>query len=328
MHPLSGLSALFRAAVAIRTTLYERGVPAVHRVGVPVICAGNIAVGGRGKSPLAMHLAGRIATAGIPVALLLRGYGGTMERGGGLVSDGDGPRMEAASCGDEAWQAARLCPGIVVRVGANRVRQARQAVADGARAIVLDDGFQHLRLFRDLDIVCIDPSDVSPDRALLPRGHLREDVVALRRAGLLAGWTGAWQNQPHPPPLLFSPVSDGLETRDGKAASLPAGSPVHGVCGIAHPVRFFETLAAAGLHVVSQTVFADHHRYSAADVNRFCAQAQQAGALAIVTTMKDVGKLAAAKTPVPLLALRIRLSIDAGEAFLDEHLRRMGLMNL
>ncbi|HEY6002593.1 MAG TPA: tetraacyldisaccharide 4'-kinase, partial [Anaeromyxobacter sp.] len=183
--PLRAAEALFRAGVAVRGALYERGLLKVERAGVPVVSIGNVAVGGAGKTPAAMAVASRLVARGRKVALLSRGYGAT--RGDSrVVSDGARVRIEAAEAGDEPALVALRLPGVLVLCGPRRAEIARTAVHGlGADALLLDDGFQHRSLARDLDVVVLDAADPFGNGRLLPAGPNREPRSALRRAGLL-----------------------------------------------------------------------------------------------------------------------------------------------
>ena len=154
---LAPLGAVFGGATTLRAALYRRGVLADTRLGSPVISIGNLAMGGRGKTPLVELTATLLRDAGRPVAVLSRGHGGDFR--GDVLVVGDGTRVlaEAAQAGDEPVMLARALPGVVVAVGRDRARAGRAVeAAMGPRVFVLDDGFQHLRLARDLDIVCVD----------------------------------------------------------------------------------------------------------------------------------------------------------------------------
>ena len=149
-----GVSQLFHAASKTRTAGYDAGLfPVVKIPGMTVISVGNLRVGGSGKTPFAMHLATQIQDAGVQTALIFRGYKGGLERTGGCVSAGNGPITDAGAAGDEAYLAALRLRGVQVWVGRNRVASVRNALAAGARIAILDDGFQHRRLHRDLDIL-------------------------------------------------------------------------------------------------------------------------------------------------------------------------------
>ena len=182
---LAPLGAVFGGAGALRAELYRRGLLSRARLGSPVISIGNLAVGGRGKTPLVERTAALLRDAGRPVAVLSRGYGGAFRGETLVVSDGTRVLADAREAGDEPVMLAHALPGVVVAVGRDRAVVGRAVeAAMGPHVHVLDDGFQHLRLFRDLDVVCVDAEDLR--ERPLPAGSLRERPSALSRADLVA----------------------------------------------------------------------------------------------------------------------------------------------
>ncbi|GAH04418.1 unnamed protein product, partial [marine sediment metagenome] len=183
-----GLAPLYGAGVRLRSFAYEYGIlPGFDVPGIKVCCVGNLRSGGTGKTPVTIFVAQYLKNKGIPVAVIHRGYKGEREFTGGLVSDGEQILLTASEAGDEAMLLAQALPGVPVLCGADRVEQVRNARALGARVALLDDGFQHLRLNRDLNILLVHPDDLSGHSDLLPAGPLREPVSAISRADLLAG---------------------------------------------------------------------------------------------------------------------------------------------
>ncbi|MBN2528405.1 MAG: tetraacyldisaccharide 4'-kinase [Deltaproteobacteria bacterium] len=286
-----------------------------------VVSVGNIAVGGRGKSPLACHLANWFSAKGCETTLLLRGYRGNMERAGGLVSKGEGPLVSAVAAGDEAYAAAFQCPKVTIRVGKNRVEQATCASRAGAQVIVLDDGFQHRRLGRHLDIVSITPDDVAPDAKFFPVGRLRESPGSLARADLRVGYTDDWRNSETTPPVLFEHQPNHLFTQTFQCLPLSTlPKRIHLLSAIEVPWRFTATAMQLGIWVVSTSVFTDHHRFSSHDVRIVEKKALRNGAEAILTTAKDLPRLAPFSFDCPVLGLATSLRITHGEALLHNRL--------
>jgi tetraacyldisaccharide 4'-kinase len=306
---LGALGAAYGAVGAARAALHARGILRTHRLRGPVISVGNLAVGGRGKTPIAACVAEWARDDGLPVAILSRGYGGSFAGDALVVSDGGTPGAEAAVAGDEPVMLARRLPGVVVAVGPRRDVVGR-AVEErfGPRVHVLDDGFQHLRLHRDLDLVCLRAHDL--DDVPLPAGALRERASAAARADALLVW-----DDPAPSGLFPDRVFRvhrrlaGFVDRDGGAAGAPRRPFL--VAGIAHPERLEADVRSLGGDVAGRAFFADHHRFSAADVTRVEAEARAAGADAIVTTEKDLPRLPAAGLPVR--ALRIAPAFEDEE---------------
>jgi tetraacyldisaccharide 4'-kinase len=269
-----------------------------------VISVGNLSVGGSGKTPVVAYLAERLRDAGFPVAILSRGYGGSFGGACLVVSDGASCAVTADVAGDEPVMLARALPGVVVAVGARRDAAGRAVEARfGRRVHILDDGFQHLRLHRDLDVLCLDPADAS-DRPL-PAGRLREFASAARRADvrLTMGRDAARR------PL-------GYFALDGSSNAAPARAFL--VSGIARPERFREDVAASGADVAGHAVFADHHSFTASEWGDVVARAQASRADAIVTTAKDAARLSdGVAAALPVLVFRIGIALENEAALLS-----------
>jgi tetraacyldisaccharide 4'-kinase len=316
--------ALYGLGGALRNAGYDaRLLPVKHVRGAAVISVGNLRAGGSGKSPLALFLARRLVELGHRPALLLRGYHGQLEHRGGVVSKGSGPLVGADQAGDEAVVAARRLEGVTVRVGADRVASARAAVDDGADAIVLDDGFQHRRIDRDLDLLLVTPEDLDPATARLPYGPLREPADSADRADLLVGLERDWQGRDDAPDVLIEHAPVGLVDRSWRVepVGLHRGERVHQLAGIARPERFAETTRDAGFEVVGTSWFRDHHRFDESDIERVERSARDSGADLILTTEKDLARLERIEISLPVLALRIQVRVVRGERLLDRFLR-------
>jgi tetraacyldisaccharide 4'-kinase len=236
--------------------------------------------------------------AGHRVAVLSRGYGGRFRGDALVVSDGNEVLAGAAEAGDEPVMLARSLPGVVVAVGPRRDVVGRAVEARfGRRVHVLDDGFQHLRLERDLDIVCLDVGDL--DDRPLPAGRLREGPEALDRAHLvlLTRLEAASEDKLAALEERLGPGRTHRVSRrvlgwcdlDGSPAPVP--DRVFLFAGIARPERFEGDAGASGAAVVGRAFFADHHRYRAPEIERLARQARSAGADALGTTAKDAVRL-------------------------------------
>jgi tetraacyldisaccharide 4'-kinase len=250
--------------------------------------------------------------------VLSRGHGGDFR--GDLLVVGDGTRVlaEAAQAGDEPVMLARALPGVVVAVGRDRARAGRALEsAMGPRFFVLDDGFQHLRLARDLDIVCLDADDLR--ERPLPAGVLREPLAALGRAHLIVV-SGEEED-------TVRAAGEALSQRFGPArvlrgrrcpagffdlAGAPARAPAHPflLTGIARPERVVADLAAQGLRLAGHAAFADHHRFRREEIEAAEREAQRSGADAIVTTAKDAVRLPVERSALPVLVWRVRCALD------------------
>ncbi|RME73513.1 MAG: tetraacyldisaccharide 4'-kinase [Planctomycetota bacterium] len=308
----------YRAAVAVRNALYRTGVLPVRRAAAPVVSVGNLTAGGTGKTPLVEWICTELVRRGRRPAILSRGYGATR-----------GPN-------DEALLLAERLPGIVHLQHPDRVRAAQAAVAHhDADFLVLDDGFQHRRLDRDIDLVLLDATCPFGYGYLLPRGLLREPPRALRRADMVlltrcelvsrerieALRARVQRLAPEAPigEVAFVPfeVTEVHGTGREPVASL-AGQAVYAFCGIGNPAAFFASCERLGARLVGRRAFADHHPYTEADLAEIEAAARAAGARCLLTTHKDAVKLSALPpTALPQRVLQIRAELRDGEAALQ-----------
>ena len=331
------VSFLWGAVSKSRNLLYDRGIARVQRLSVPVVSIGNITAGGTGKTPLTIHLARILLAAGERPLVLSRGYrsGGSGTR---VVSDGTCVVLGPAEAGDEPVLIARSVKGLPVVVDPDRLRGGRMAVVRfGPSVILLDDGYQHRRLARDLDIVLLNALDPFGRYAMLPSGLLREPFRGLARADLFV-LTHAPDEEPletlHAVVRRFNARAPLLRARHRAEGLLPLpqagaqasgpeplgrihGARVYAFCAIGNPEGFRETLLAAGAHIAGFETFRDHHPVTAADAARLVRAASRAEADLIVTTEKDAVRLPALDTGPPAYALRIRMEITP-EAELTE----------
>ncbi len=321
---------MFGAAVKTRSAGFDAGLLPVFRVpDIRVVSVGNIRAGGSGKTPVAMYLAQKIQDAGVQTALLLRGYKGALEHTGGLVSLGAGPLVEVESAGDEAYLAALRLTGVQVWVGQDRIASVRNALARGARVAVLDDGFQHRRLHRDLDIVLACPEDADPETTLLPDGPLRETADATGRADLMGGLASDWKHSEPGPELLFdyAPTQLVIRRDDGSFSTTSLdpyrGKPCYLVSGIARPERFEQTVIEAGFSVMDKSVFNDHHRFTGKDIISIAANAKTTGAELILTTEKDLVRMSGFASGLQIFGLRIDVQLVYGEDILEDSLESL-----
>ena len=279
--------------------LYASGVLRTHRAAVPVISVGNVAMGGTGKTPLVAAIARFLGEHGARPAILTRGYRRRDPRPRLVLPGGPAPSWEEV--GDEPALLARLLPDVPIAVDADRVRGAATAVREaGATVLVLDDGFQHWRLARDLDIVVVDAAD-----PLCERHPRRERPGALARADLAVAVNADHETVAAALPLICAHAPGlrvvPLELRASAVFLGEARHPVgwlHGrrvvpFAGIAAPERFFATLETLGADVAEAYSFPDHHAFARADLDTVLARAAALDALPIATA-KDAVKLAAA----------------------------------
>jgi tetraacyldisaccharide 4'-kinase len=334
LAPLWPAEGLFRLAAAARGALYDAGVLRSTRAGVPVISVGNLAVGGAGKTPAVLVIAGRLLASGRRPAVLSRGYGAS--RGDDrTVADGERVILDASQGGDEPVMLARRLPGLRVLCGPDRASLAGKAVALGADVLLLDDGFQHRRLRRDLDVVVLDAGNPWGNGHCLPRGPNREPPSALGRAGLV--WLGHVDRAPpealEPLRLLArrftgrAPVESRHAPRDLADGRLLrffplealAGRRVGLLTGVARPGSVRRTVEGLGAEVVEAYPFPDHHRFTEGEVAHALEAASRAGATQLVTTEKDAVRLPVALAGDDRLrVVRIDAEIVAGETELED----------
>ena len=304
---LAPLGAAFGAGAALRVGLYRRGLLRQSRLAGPVVSVGNLSVGGSGKTPLAARIAEILRDAGEPVAILSRGYGGTFRGEALIVGDGAAVLSDAAEAGDEPVMLARALRDVVVAVGPRRDRVGRAVEARfGRRVHVLDDGFQHLRLFRDLDVISVGDGDL--DDRPLPAGLLRERAAASARADVLCIWSEAALPQGDARAFRVRRVPLGFFDLAGEPRPAPARPFL--LSGIANPERFWSDMAAAAPGVVGRTAYADHHRFTPNEVRRLYDDARAGRADAIVTTAKDAVRLPPVAPELPVLVFRITAQIE------------------
>jgi tetraacyldisaccharide 4'-kinase len=289
----------------LRAGLYRSGFLPTRSLPRPVISVGNITVGGTGKTPVTAWIARFLLSRGLKVAVLSRGYGGSLEGRTAVVCDGREILLTPDQCGDEPYLLASTIPGLMVVIGSDRHSAGLLALERLAPDIfLLDDGFQHLRLKRDLNILLLDGSRPFGNGHILPAGMLREPRVAALRAGLIIH-TRCTQTILNLPGLTDIPqtcerhtLSDLVPLQGGAPLTFAemAGKPLVAFAGIAEPDAFFNDLQAAGLKLSRTLALPDHASYDAPAAARIADAMQSCGAAYAVTTEKDGVKLA------PLLA--------------------------
>lgn len=324
---LSVPGALYRCAVAVRNALYDSGRLPARRLPCPVLSVGNLSVGGTGKTPLTSFLAAILREAGYRVGVVSRGYGRRSGRRALLVSDGRSLVADAADAGDEPFLIARDNPAVAVAVGADRFEAARLLLArHPAEVILLDDGFQHRGLARDLDLLLLDGRDPWGNGKMLPLGPLREPLSATGRADAIVLTRSDGRRPASLDPILtrYNPDAAVFHCRleagtfvrpDGESVAPLSlrGFAAYAFSGIARPERFEEDLVALGLRLVGRRRFPDHHRYRPEQIDRLAREARARGAEVLVTTEKDLVRLDAPPDGAsPLYALTLRVAPAGG----------------
>jgi len=324
-------------AARLRVLLYDWGWFAQRRLPIPVLSVGNLTLGGTGKTPVVIALTEWLLAQGKRVAVLSRGYRRSSTDPRLLVSDGERLLVGPNEAGDEPFLIAQRCPKALVAVGADRYQLGDWVLHRfPVDCLVLDDGFQHLGLYRDVNLLLVDATDGEGLAALVPAGRLREPLQAAARATAIVvtradapaqvadishRLKGAIGTMPDPIQVVFRPecllsVKTGalqpLSWSKGKTALLCSG--------VGHAGSFHSLVEQIGLKVLDEIVYADHHTYTSQDVERVRARASELQAELIVTTEKDACKLAALLQHADnWWAVRLMIQVTAGE----ERLKRL-----
>jgi tetraacyldisaccharide 4'-kinase len=320
----------YRLALFLRDLRLSSGLEPVNRLHFPVISVGNLSAGGAGKTPLTIALAKALERRGLRVDVLSRGYGRRGERPARVDSDGT-----AHDFGDEPLLIARET-GVPVfvagqRFGAGQLAEASAAPGDPNLHLpsvhILDDGFQHRQLDRDIDILLLDRHDWLHD-TLLPAGNMREPAKAARRATVIA--IPAPDSAAEFESSLRAWGWEGPIWRIHRKMEIPSiDGPAVAFCGIARPAQFFAGIEAAGQRLAARIAFPDHHGFTPADLQHLVTTAQQTGATALITTEKDLIRLgnsaAAFPAPISLKTARLRVEIEHQNEAIDwllDHLKQ------
>lgn len=323
--PLTLASGLYALGAWLHRRIYSWGLLRPARLACRVVSVGNLVVGGSGKTPAAAWLAAALRRRGYKVALASRGYGRRDREPVRLVSDGRRVTARFQEVGDEPLLLAAHVPGVPVLVGRDRAVVGLRAVSlFGVDVLVLDDGFQHHRLARDVDVVAFDGSGLG-SRACLPRGPLREPLGVLREADALLVVDGPLpeddartlrRRASRAPWFLARRRPLGLRPLAGGPLEPPnalAGADVGLLCGIAQPRSLRRGVEALGARVVAQRAFPDHHAYQPRDLAGLEREAPL-----WITTEKDALKILPDWVgPADVRVLPIELEMEEGEAFLD-----------
>ncbi len=329
------LSAPYGLVVRVRTWLYAAGWLPTWTLPCRVISVGNLTVGGTGKTPVVIWLVQALLGRGLRVGVLSRGYKRESEEEFLLVSDGKAVLAGPAEAGDEPHLIASRCPGAVIAVGADRYGTGRWVLKRfPLDCVVLDDGYQHLALHRDVNLLLVDASAPGDLGALLPAGRLREPLMAAARATLVLltrvdqarqsedcpGLVGALGRRDQPVLVRFKPdtfvdiASGAVQALDGVT-----GRPAMLFSGIGNSGAFRATMDELGVIVVDEVRFPDHHAYRDGDLELVRKRSQACGAQLLVTTEKDAVKVAPLlRTGDRVLALRLGTEILDGRERMEQ----------
>jgi tetraacyldisaccharide 4'-kinase len=322
---LSFASIPYAVVHGTRRLFYQIGLFKSVRLPVPVISVGNITAGGTGKTPIVEYLARWFARKNLRTVILARGY----------------QKIDESGRDDEDLFAEMDIEGVVRLAGKDRVALARRAMQDlKPDVFILDDGFQHYRIQRDLEIVAIDTTNPFAGGRLIPRGLLRESPSNLRRADIIA-LTRC--NQAEPQDLYelrerVDRISEGVQivetchkpvcvrnltSKTRKSLDWLKGKAFHAICGIGNPDSFRRTIESLGAKLPKFRAFGDHHLYTAQDLQQVNATAQEFMVKGILTTEKDSLKLNPEAFDLPLLALTVEIEARRGEDIIDARLRSL-----
>ncbi|MBK9315576.1 MAG: tetraacyldisaccharide 4'-kinase [Acidobacteria bacterium] len=321
---------LYRLAVETRLFLYRRKILKSYRLNAPVISVGNLTVGGTGKTPCVAFIAGLLRDEGLSVAILSRGY---KRKSSGIVEVSNEDRILTGpvEAGDEPFLLAQSCPGVRVIVDSDRYAAGRWIEQRAAIDLfILDDGFQHARLARDLNLLLVDATEPLEDARMVPLGRLREPLAGMDRAdALIVTRSDRPFDRASLEAVIAACVRPGtpifharheisgfirLGADSSKLLSVfSIAGPVAALSGIARPDNFITDLAALGMQIVLRRDYPDHHRYTSAEVRDFVEAARKSGAMTVVTTEKDAANLPAealADLSLPVYAARIAFRCD------------------
>ena len=323
------LSPLYGALMRKRAAWYRSGVMESVDLSVPVISVGNLTMGGTGKTPMTIYVAGCLLAAGYKPAIVSRGYGGKARQEINLVSDGKQCLLDVVQAGDEPRLMAESLPGVAVVTGVKRPVAADFAVKElGADVIILDDGFQHMALQRDLDLVLFKAPGFLGSGRVFPGGELREPIEALSRAHAFVITGVDRQNRPAAedfkkflgegfpgkPVFMAEYRFKSLLDQAGESVGKEVlGQELYGFCGLAEPGGFLRTISEQGGGLFGFSVFPDHHPYTATDLDNLVAAAGDFGCDALLTSEKDMVKLRDLPCRLPIYALSVEL--DLPESF-------------
>lgn len=327
---------LYGKIADLRNALYDKGVFKSFSLGVKTISVGNITVGGTGKTPLVAFIAEILAEQGENVCILTRGYGRENPKQRVLVSDSEMILANAKKAGDEPLElAVKLLGKAIVIADADRVSAAKFAKEKfGVTAFMLDDGFQHRRVNRDLDIVCIDATNPFGNGKMLPAGILREplnnlkraDAIVITRANLSKNIENLKSeisefNRGCPIFTAKNSLSELVELEEfhAKTSSTPKRTGINvkalAFCGLGNPNIFFELLRREGIDLAHTETFRDHHFYRQSDIDSLEKRAGKSGAEILLTTAKDGVKLKHLSFKMPCFVVETEMKFDDEKGF-------------
>lgn len=326
---LQALSQCYRAGIAVRNFAYDKELFAAAKAPVPVISIGNIVAGGTGKTPFVRLLAQELLKIG-KVAILSRGYRSAIEKSGKVA------RLDAGSSpevfGDEPVFLARKLVEAMVFSGKKRVQSVKEAMAQGAEIVLLDDGMQHRKLARDIEIVMMDGQDLFGKGFYLPRGFLRDSPKRLREADFIVVYINSAESEE---------AWNAIRAEIKKYSNAPIigvrqkvmnnkeikGKKVGTFCGIARPQRFVKTVEEGGAKIIETMTAFDHCSFTQKELFLFSEKCKAQGAELLVCTEKDAVKFSEHfELSLPVIALKTELKIFSGEAYFIDLLQKIKVL--
>jgi tetraacyldisaccharide 4'-kinase len=330
-------SPFYSLAMRLRAKLYSTGIKSSTKLSIPVISVGNLSMGGTGKTPMVMYLSRLMSRHNLHPAIISRGYGGKSKKPVNIVSDGENILMSASQAGDEPVLLAKALK-VPVITGPKRVVTGQYVVTKKmADIVIMDDGYQHLALRRDLNIALFSGDELLGNGWVFPGGQLREPPSALKRADcfVITGVTVYNRDKvdifcqklrrEYPEIPVFrgsyraagfinsasTPLSDQAIDQGERFDSAQRPVPALAFCGIAKPQSFFDLLQSQkDFKIKSQHSYADHHPYTENDLLRLSKEAAANGCEAMLTTEKDLVKIQEFHSPLPIWALRVELAMN------------------
>jgi len=323
------LSLPYGAAAHLRARAYRKGILKSRHLSGVVISVGNLTTGGTGKTPMVLWIAERLLAEGKKVGILTRGYRGEKIAPASENNSPNAATNASVTTSDEVrLLQSRLGNRVQFGVGANRYEQSGELAKLGVNWFVLDDGFQHLQLARDVDIVLIDATNPFSGGRLLPAGHLREprsalaraDIIVITRSAHAPAIESAIRRDSNAPIFYAHPKLDAIHSfTEGHVAGAvtPEALPkLFAFCGIGNPAAFLNDLRTWGLNIVGHKFFPDHHRYTDHDDHEILQLASEAGASGLACTEKDLYNLHAIYYgKLPTFYCSISMQIDNADDF-------------
>ena len=342
---------LYKAGVTFRHRLFDWGILKSEKFDIPVICIGNITVGGTGKTPTAQRVAMMIKNMGYRVVILNRGYRSHWDKELGVVSDGRKIYMTSYEAGDEAYLMAKMMPGVPVVIGKNRDVTGKYAVENlHAEVIIMDDGYQHWQVYRDLDIVLVDTLNLFGNGCLLPRGILREPLSHLNRADMFLFTKSDQSSQ-----LTRTALTENIRQYNTKAPIVESihhamnfveiadwykgiqqnpiglenlkGKKVMIFSAIGNPSSFEQNVSGCGLEILEAIRYPDHHDYGMLEMQYIGERASELAADALITTGKDAVKIPTEfiyfNREIPLYVMNMDIMMIKNETVFNETLTQV-----